>query len=315
MNAVDFKSVDLRSNDDPNAGKLAETLHWIDFLDKRKGRVHISGATLGDATMGDILTDGYDAETTTNRLSVIIPAIGSVGLRSRSNSYDAARSEALLLPAGTRQTAMRADNAGRSRTLTAIVPGPSDRAEAGTPLQTVMQVGGLAATRSLHGFLVYVFSELRNADSPLRRQSSAASIEALVTDLVHALHATPTPLPASDNSANARVRAACEYMHAHADQALTVQQIADAVGVGPRHLQSAFRHVTGISPREKLTEIRLDHARLKLTSPEFGTTVTNAALDCGFTHLSRFAATYRHRYGESPSETLRRATRWRPLVP
>jgi AraC-like DNA-binding protein len=42
---------------------------------------------------------------------------------------------------------------------------------------------------------------------------------------------------------------------------------------------------------------------------EPGTTVTSVALDSGFAHLGRFAAAYRHHYGESPSETLRLALR------
>jgi len=35
--------------------------------------------------------------------------------------------------------------------------------------------------------------------------------------------------------------------------------------------------------------------------------VSHAAMDCGFTHLGRFAAAYRDAYGESPSRTLARA--------
>jgi transcriptional regulator GlxA family with amidase domain len=193
--------------------------------------------------------------------------------------------------------------------LSVIVPVPRESARDDKYLPSVMQVGRLSEARSLRGFLSYVFSELRNADTPLRRPGASAAIETLVIDLVHALCDAPIPRPASDNGAAVRVQAACEYMYAHSSEALTVQQIADALGVGPRHLQSAFRDITGMTPREKLTEIRLEHVRSNLTAPEPGTTVTNVALNCGFVHLGRFAATYRRRYGESPSETLRRAIR------
>lgn len=305
MNAIDFKSVALRADDDPHAGKLAETLHWIDFADRRKGRLHISGATLGNVTLGEIVTDGYDAQTATNRLTVSLPLTGRNGFQAHGRTFEAAGSDALLIQPGTRKSAKRADNTGQSRTLSAIVPVPSGTARFGTRLPPVMQVGRLAEARSLRGFLIYVFSELRNVDSPLRRPGAAASIEAMVTDLVHALAQAPTPLPASDTIAGVRVRAAREYMRTHAADALTVEQIARAVGVSPRSLQAAFRDVVGVSPRVQLAEIRLENVRARLMTPDPGTTVTSAALDCGFAHLGRFAAAYRFRYGESPSETLR----------
>jgi transcriptional regulator GlxA family with amidase domain len=38
-----------------------------------------------------------------------------------------------------------------------------------------------------------------------------------------------------------------------------------------------------------------------------GLTATTIAYDCGFAHLGEFAQSYRSRFGEHPSETLRRA--------
>ncbi|HEX2431520.1 MAG TPA: helix-turn-helix domain-containing protein, partial [Aestuariivirgaceae bacterium] len=38
-----------------------------------------------------------------------------------------------------------------------------------------------------------------------------------------------------------------------------------------------------------------------------GDTATAIAYDCGFGHLGEFAQSYRLRFGESPSETLRRS--------
>jgi transcriptional regulator GlxA family with amidase domain len=35
--------------------------------------------------------------------------------------------------------------------------------------------------------------------------------------------------------------------------------------------------------------------------------VTAAALECGFSNLGEFAGKYRQRFGENPSETLKRA--------
>ena len=60
-----------------------------------------------------------------------------------------------------------------------------------------------------------------------------------------------------------------------------------------------------------LRRARLAQARADLEAPGRNTSVTNVAYDCGFSHLGRFAQEYARRFGESPSETLRRARRRR----
>ncbi len=55
-----------------------------------------------------------------------------------------------------------------------------------------------------------------------------------------------------------------------------------------------------------LREIRLGrtHDELRSRDPA-DVSVAEIAHRYGFLHLGRFAALYRHRYGESPSQTLR----------
>ncbi|MEX1147182.1 MAG: helix-turn-helix domain-containing protein, partial [Sphingomonadales bacterium] len=56
-----------------------------------------------------------------------------------------------------------------------------------------------------------------------------------------------------------------------------------------------------------LRDLRLDHAYAELSrSTRTGCTVTEVAMAAGFTHLSKFAAYYKARFGESPSDTARR---------
>lgn len=50
----------------------------------------------------------------------------------------------------------------------------------------------------------------------------------------------------------------------------------------------------------------MTRARGDLLRPAPGATVTNVAMDCGFSHLGRFSCDYCRHFGESPSETLRR---------
>ncbi|WP_429861090.1 helix-turn-helix domain-containing protein, partial [Burkholderia cenocepacia] len=52
---------------------------------------------------------------------------------------------------------------------------------------------------------------------------------------------------------------------------------------------------------ELLRAPRLDHARELLRGSTSERRIADIALDCGFTHLGRFAIAYREKFGESPS--------------
>jgi transcriptional regulator GlxA family with amidase domain len=55
-----------------------------------------------------------------------------------------------------------------------------------------------------------------------------------------------------------------------------------------------------------LKATRLNEVNKALTAADPGDCVTRIATDCGFSQLGRFAVEYRQRFGESPSETLKR---------
>jgi AraC family transcriptional regulator, ethanolamine operon transcriptional activator len=88
-----------------------------------------------------------------------------------------------------------------------------------------------------------------------------------------------------------------------------ISEFCDAIGVTQRTLARAVRAVHGTTPTEYVRMLRLTEAKRALSSPQGRTeTVTDVAIRCGFRQLSRFAADYRAAFGESPSETLRRAS-------
>ena len=90
---------------------------------------------------------------------------------------------------------------------------------------------------------------------------------------------------------------------------LTLADVTAAVGVGARALQEGFRRHLGISPGDYIRRSRLQRVRAVLLAadPEGDTTVTDVAMDHGFTHLGRFATQYREAFGETPSTTLKAA--------
>jgi transcriptional regulator GlxA family with amidase domain len=103
------------------------------------------------------------------------------------------------------------------------------------------------------------------------------------------------------------VNRAQEYMRANLGESITISDLLRLCNCSRGTLFTAFRKAKGYTPIEFLAEQRLHAARRQLLDPGESTTVSSVALDCGFVHLGRFAATYRERFGERPSETLKTA--------
>jgi AraC-like DNA-binding protein len=110
------------------------------------------------------------------------------------------------------------------------------------------------------------------------------------------------------------IRRAVDYLEAHLDSPLTVADLVAASQVTGRTLFQHFRDFTGISPMRYLRNARLAKVRNALLRAEPEDSVTVIAMGCGFTHMSRFALEYRQRFGERPSDTLRRARNGRENV-
>ncbi len=87
-----------------------------------------------------------------------------------------------------------------------------------------------------------------------------------------------------------------------------LKDLARTAGVSTRTLQRQFQAFLGQTPVEALRTIRLEHARLDLLRGERGISVADIATRWGLAHLGRFSIEYRRRYGEKPSQTLRRSS-------
>ncbi|MFI6582865.1 AraC family transcriptional regulator [Embleya sp. NPDC050493] len=102
------------------------------------------------------------------------------------------------------------------------------------------------------------------------------------------------------------VRRAMEIIEGHAAEPLTVEDVAEAVGVSVRALQEGFRRHLETTPVSYLRVVRLNRVRAELTAAAPGTTtVTDVAYRWGFFHPGRFAIAYKEQFGEHPSQTLR----------
>ncbi len=106
--------------------------------------------------------------------------------------------------------------------------------------------------------------------------------------------------------APAAVRSAERFILENAGRPIATADIAAAAGTCLRSLQDAFKKARGITLTEALQAARMERLRASLLDPAAPGSVADLVFAAGFGHLGRTAAAYRARYGESPSETLRR---------
>jgi AraC-like DNA-binding protein len=101
------------------------------------------------------------------------------------------------------------------------------------------------------------------------------------------------------------LRLALDYIDANLAEPITITDLAVAAGCSARTLHDQFQEHLGCSPMSHVKTLRLDrvHQELRRT----GRPVTEVAYSWGFTHLGRFSASYRARYGVLPSQTARGA--------
>lgn len=185
--------------------------------------------------------------------------------------------------------------------LDRTVPGPVPLAR----LLDVTQGPGLSWARQVR----LVADEMDNPKGALRQPLMAAQVEdALLTGLLLAtdhIYSDELASPVRESVPRA-VEQVREMIHAHPERPFTTTELAALGKVGPRWLQEGFRRHVGMSPMAYVREVRLRrvHGELLRAVPD-SVTVSEVAYRWGFTHLGRFAESYRAQFGRLPSQTLR----------
>jgi AraC-like DNA-binding protein len=130
-------------------------------------------------------------------------------------------------------------------------------------------------------------------------------ISGLLLTVPHRYHEELTaPAPPGPPRA---VRRALDAINDEPERPFSVADLAGIAGMSVRSLQESFRRYMGCAPMAYLQQVRLvrAHDALRRADPT-RITVAAVAHRWGFAHLGRFASAYRVRFGQSPSETLRR---------
>lgn len=107
--------------------------------------------------------------------------------------------------------------------------------------------------------------------------------------------------------APASLRRAIDFIHAHADTAIGLADIADAACVSVSSLLRQFNGHLNQSPIAFMRVVRLERARGELRC-DGAPPVRDVALRWGFQNASKFTRAYQQQFGELPSETRTRGS-------
>jgi AraC family transcriptional regulator len=100
--------------------------------------------------------------------------------------------------------------------------------------------------------------------------------------------------------APARVRKIREFVHARIEDELTLQDMAQAVGLSTAHFSQMFRKSTGESPHRFVLRLRIERAKEMLRTAQGR--MLDVAIACGFKTQQHFARVFRKFCGASPTE-------------
>ena len=155
----------------------------------------------------------------------------------------------------------------------------------------------------------YVCSELNHNSAYSHKQSLQTNLESLVQSAILCLPNRHRHLLFEDRQYQVDpllVRKAEEYMRAHSEDNISIVDLLKVSACSRNVMFAAFRNLRGYTPMEFLKEQRLLRAHKKLSNAPPKGSVSYVATACGFNDLSRFARFYKNRFGEYPSETLKK---------
>jgi AraC family transcriptional regulator len=99
---------------------------------------------------------------------------------------------------------------------------------------------------------------------------------------------------------SARLRSIKELVDAKLEDELSLDEMAQSVGLSTAHFARMFRKSTGESPHQFVLRQRLERAKAMLGDPD--ARILDVAVACGFKTQQHFAQVFRDVWGGSPTE-------------
>lgn len=292
----------------PQRGSRSEfqcRLHAIQFLDVTMA--YLDYAVAADVAVGPAV-DAYTVHMTTSgqatvhiqeeahTLSAFLALVVSPGMSYR-----------LSVEHDSPQLIVRIERAALERQLSRMIGRSLD-----SPLvfETIGDLTTDSAAR-WHGSLNILSAEVMSPTSLIQRGIGAGSLEELIISTL--LYIQPSNYSERlsgrrRSSGRVAVRRSIEYIERHLAEPISLGDLASYVRMSPRSIQAGFREDLDTTPVAFIRDARLDQVRRSLLEamPGDGLSVTEVAQRWGFNHLGNFSTLYRRRFGEAPSQTLRR---------
>lgn len=106
--------------------------------------------------------------------------------------------------------------------------------------------------------------------------------------------------PVSGKLSPAQLARIDEYLHGHLDDRVSLQRMADLVGMSPYALHRAFKATQGLPPLRYALQVRMRRARALVEGTR--KPIGDIAAEVGFAELAHFSNTFRKHWGMSPSQ-------------
>ncbi|MCQ2187371.1 MAG: AraC family transcriptional regulator [Bacteroidales bacterium] len=103
-----------------------------------------------------------------------------------------------------------------------------------------------------------------------------------------------------DESGSGRIRKVNDFISNHYTEDITLEDLAEHVGLTPTSLSRLYRQKTGETISNHVIDTRLGHAVRDLVNTDRN--IADICFSCGFNNLSNFNRIFKSRHGMSPKE-------------
>lgn len=153
--------------------------------------------------------------------------------------------------------------------------------------------------------LATAFASARSLLAGASEQAAEEAAIAVVGRLLALAHdGEEKPISFSDER---RMAKAVARINLHYDKPQSLDDMAQAAGLGRHHFLRVFRRVVGVTPYRYLLTRRLEAAAIRLRAGDGD--VLSVALACGFSDLSDFTRRFKRHVGTPPGEFARQLRR------